>query len=288
MISILIPSYNFDVTNLIETIHKQIELTTNKFEIICAEDGSTQTFSNEKIKNLKNVTYIHLKKNIGRSKIRNLLANTAKFKWLLFIDCDSEINNNFINNYINKKIDEKKIYYGETVYQKNKPEKDKILHWKYGKNIESKRKKDVFSSHHFLIQKKVFESIKFNEEIKGYGHEDTIFWIDLKKKNYKFEFIKNPVKHIGLETNQVFIKKTKEGLNNLYFLNKKYKLNNILIIRIQKKLSNFLLDHLIIITFQLTKKIILNNLLSKKPNIKLFQFYKLGYYCKITKNHQIN
>ena len=96
MISILIPSYNFDVTNLIETIHKQIELTTNKFEIICAEDGSTQTFSNEKIKNLKNVTYIHLKKNIGRSKIRNLLANTAKFKWLLFIDCDSEINNNFV------------------------------------------------------------------------------------------------------------------------------------------------------------------------------------------------
>jgi len=288
MISILIPSYNFDVTNLIETIHKQIELTTNKFEIICAEDGSTQTFSNEKIKNLKNVTYIHLKKNIGRSKIRNLLANTAKFKWLLFIDCDSEINNNFINNYINKKINEKKIYYGETVYQKHKPEKDKILHWKYGKNIESKRKKDVFSSHHFLIQKKVFESIKFNEEIKGYGHEDTIFWIDLKKKNYKFEFIKNPVKHIGLETNQVFIKKTKEGLNNLYFLNKKYKLNNILIIRIQKKLSNFLLDHLIIITFQLTKKIILNNLLSKKPNITLFQFYKLGYYCKITKDYQIN
>ena len=149
MISILIPAYNFNITNLIEDIHKQIKLTKNEFEIICIEDGSTKTFSNANIINLNNVTYIHLKKNIGRSKIRNLLAKTAKFNWLLFIDCDSEINNNFINNYINKKIDKKKIYYGETVYQKKNQNKKNYFTGSTAKILSQKEKKMYF--HHIIF-----------------------------------------------------------------------------------------------------------------------------------------
>ena len=121
-------------------------------------------------------------------------------------------------------------------------------------------------------------------EIKNYGHEDTIFWIELKKENYKFQFIKNPLTHTGLETNEIFIKKTREALKNLHFLNKKYDLKNISIIKTQKKISQFLLNDFILFFFNLTKKTILKNLLSSKPNIMLFQFYKLGYYFEIIKD----
>ncbi len=285
MISILIPCYNHDILDLVKTIHKQLKITKKKFEIICIEDGSINTFSNVKIKKMSHVKYIHIRENIGRSKMRNFLANKANFKWLLFIDCDSKIEHEeFITNYIENTYDAQKIIYGETVYPKNKPKKNKMLHWKYGRKIETKNKKNIFSSHHFLIHKTIFNKIKFNEELKNYGHEDTIFWIELKNKNYKFKFIKNPLTHIGLETNEKFIQKTKEALQNLYFLSKKHDLNNISIIKAEKKISKFLLNDLIIIFFNLTKKKILKNLLSEKPNIMLFQFYKLGCYCEIIKN----
>mgnify|MGYP001311192092 CR=1 FL=1 len=285
MISILIPCYNYDVIELIQTLHKQINIIKKKFEIICVEDGSTNTFLNINIKKLTHVKYIQLNKNIGRSKIRNFLAKEAKFNWLLFIDCDSKIeNNNFLANYIKCTSTQNIVTYGETVYQDKKPKKEKTLHWKYGKKIETKKKKNIFSSHHFLIYKQAFEKIKFNEDIKYYGHEDTIFWIDLKNENYKFKFIKNPLTHIGLETNEIFIKKTKDALINLYLLNKKYDLNSISIIKTQKKISRFLSAELILYIFNLTKKHILKNLVSSNPSIILFQFYKLGCYFELIKD----
>ena len=103
MLSVLIPCYNFNVVNLVKDVLEQLNLLKIRFEIICIEDGSSKKFSNSKLKKIPNVTYIINETNIGRSKMRNLLSKKAKFNWLLFIDCDSEITNkNFISNYINK------------------------------------------------------------------------------------------------------------------------------------------------------------------------------------------
>ena len=157
MISILIPCYNFNITELVQEIHKQTKKTNKKFEIICAEDGSNKIFSNPNIKRLQNVKYLKLKKNIGRSKIRNFLATEATFNSLLFIDCDSKIENeNFIEKYINQINNEKKIVYGQTIYEKQKPKKEQILHWKYGIKIESKRKKKYIFITSFFNTKKYF------------------------------------------------------------------------------------------------------------------------------------
>jgi len=107
MLSILIPCYNFNIHNLVKDIWKQGKLLKINFEIICIEDGSSEMFLNHNIKNLQYVNYIVNQENIGRSKIRNLLAKKAKFNWLLFIDCDSKINNNkFLSNYIDKIINQ--------------------------------------------------------------------------------------------------------------------------------------------------------------------------------------
>ena len=284
MLSILIPCYNFSVFHLIKDLHQQAELQKIHFEIICAEDGSTEKFSNSDVKKFKNVTYLNHEKNVGRSKIRNLLSKQAKFKWLLFIDCDSKINNkNFLSDYLQKTQYSNSLFYGETEYEKRIKNPKKKLHWLYGKKIESKRKKKQFSSHHFLIQKKIFNDILFNEKIKGYGHEDTIFSIEMKLKNYKLIYIKNTLLHIGLENNDEFIRKVENSLTNLIKLSKQYKLNHLKIIRIHKILSSCYFDYIIIILFQSLKKIILKNLLSKEPNLLFFQFYKLGYYCKNVK-----
>jgi len=295
-LSILIPCYNWDVLNLINTLHslcnKQLEI--NEFEIICIEDASEICYSNEQLSQIENVVYEKLKVNIGRSSIRNLMAKKAQYEWLLFIDADSKItHSNFINNYIkcvlenqdNNFLDsEHNIYYGITTYSNSCPKNDRILHWKYGTQIESKRKKNIFSSHHFLIKKELFDinknhQIKFDENISTYGYEDLLFVIN---NNLKAIYINNPLCHIGLKKNNKFIKDTESALDNLINYSKfthKYS-EKIKIIQIAKTISMFYLDYFIILIFKLLKNSIINNLNSKNPSICLFQFYKLGYFLK--------
>jgi len=101
-LSILIPSYNYSIFDLVKTLHRQVERTLIKYEILCFDDASTILIpENEKINTLSNCSYIVLKQNIGRSSIRNLLASTAHCENLLFLDADTiPIHENFVENYI--------------------------------------------------------------------------------------------------------------------------------------------------------------------------------------------
>lgn len=291
-ISILIPCYNWDIFALVDSLQKLCEKSSNikNYEILCIEDASTQCFSNHKIANLKNVTYDHLSKNVGRSKIRNLIAKKAIYNWLLFIDADHKVTNiNFIENYIKKIIthsatcsEEKKIYYGSTTYPEEPPVKNKILHWKYGKKIESKRKKSVFSSHHFLIPKTYFTKygIMFNESITTYGYEDVFLILDY---NLKPVYIENPLLHIGIKTNSLFIQQTESAIENLmhYYRNNRNYSKTIRIINTHQYLSILKLKQITLLLFRLLRIPILKNLNSHYPLIWLFQFYKLGYLLEL-------
>ena len=102
MISICIPIYNFNVVDLIITIINQGEKSKKPYEVICIDDGSNAEILklNAEIKSYKKVKYLILKKNIGRSKIRNLFLENATYENLLFIDCDCSIlNGNFLEKY---------------------------------------------------------------------------------------------------------------------------------------------------------------------------------------------
>ena len=139
MLSILIPTYNYNVYNLVATLYKQLEKTGMIFEIICLDDASTTIFlENEKINSLVHCSYKKLETNIGRSRIRNLLAKKAKYDWLLFLDADVlPKNDDFILKYIEHIHTDEKIVNGGLLYVKEKPEKGKLLRWIYGKNREA-------------------------------------------------------------------------------------------------------------------------------------------------------
>ena len=296
-ISILIPCYNWSIYNLVHDLHKLCakSLKIDKFEIICIEDNSVIFFKNAEISTLQHVTYETLSQNIGRSKIRNLLAKKANYEWLLFIDADQKIiNNKFIEIYIHKIINHNNykskrntLYYGSTIYPEKILEKNTELHLKYGSSVEAKRKKHVFSSHHFLISKHYFSEnkISFNENITSYGYEDVFFVLE---NNLKTIYIKNPLLHIGVKKTEKFIKQTESALRNL---SDQHKLtaNPEKIIRIlyfHKKISDMGLTKIILNIFNISKAMILKNLHSKHPSIWLFQFYKLGFFLQL-KNTQI-
>ena len=280
-LSILIPIYNWNVKDLVLTLHNQCIKLKIQFEIICIEDCSNKTFENKKIEKLKHVTYKILPTNIGRSKIRNLLAKKAQSQFILFIDSDSYLNqnNNFIETYLKESLtiqSNTEIIYGQTLYTLQKPQHNKLLHWTYGRKIESKHKKHNFSSHHFLCKKILFHTYQFNENIDSYGYEDVDF-----RQGKAIKYINNPLYHIGLKNTETFIRDTESALQNINTHS-----TNSKILNIWMKISMIWGDRLVYGIFKIFKTLIIHNLKSNSPSMLIFQFYKLGYFCGI-KYHYI-
>ncbi|MGG7036025.1 MAG: glycosyltransferase family 2 protein [Flavobacterium sp.] len=292
MLSILIPTYNYNAFSLVSEIHKQITREKIPFEIICLDDASTKSFpENEKINHLKNTQYEILEKNIGRSKIRNLLAKKAKFDWLLFLDVDVlPKNEDFIAKYIPFLDNKAKIVSGGMLYQEEKPKKDKLFRWIYGKNRESlpanERQKKPYVSFltlNFLIHKSIFERVYFNETLPNLRHEDTLFSYNLMQYKIVVEHIDNPIYHLGLDDFDLAIKKENESLIAL-----KHLLDNNLLdpdyIKISKALSiikNLKLTWIIAFFYKASKSLLIKNLSGNNPSLFLFDLYRLGYYCML-------
>ena len=120
MISICIPIYNFNVTELVKTLSAQLKDLNCPSEIILIDDCSDISFkkANENICSKEN--YIQLDKNIGRAAIRNRFLEYAKYEYLLFLDCDMVVHsNNFLDKYFNA-INEcnNKVICGGLIYLK--------------------------------------------------------------------------------------------------------------------------------------------------------------------------
>ncbi len=295
MLSICIPIYQYDVYNLIKELNKQCKLTTIPFEIICIDDNSDLLLKgkNKKIEEFENVIYTELKENIGRSKIRNLFIERANFDSLLFLDCDCSIpNDRFIQKYY-ENIDTDITYGGRKHFDLKPVNEAIVLRWKYGKDredlsIEERLKAPYisFRSNNFMIKKHILSIITFDETITKYGHEDTLFALQLKKENIYINHIENIVIHEGLENNTDFIGKTKIAVDNLNELIKSNKLKpeETKLFKTYQLLNRSKTTYLMNFFSSFFMKISSKNLLKKNPKIFWLDIYKLFYLIKIRHN----
>jgi len=296
MLSVLVPVYNFDIRELIKTLSNQALKSKKPFEIIVVDDASDLKFKkiNHVITSYKGVVYSEEPENIGRSKIRNKLASLAKFKYLLFLDCDSAVaSDKFIANYFNN-ANKAPVIYGGTIYGTQDDLQPKfILHWLHGIKREQSKAKErnvqpnrSFKTNNFFIEKEVLNKVLFNENIKGYGHEDTLFGYELDKQNFTIYHIDNPVVHLGLESSEVFIRKTREGIENLQRImvvngNEKRLIKDVTLLSYYKRLQKLRLEGCFRHIFSRMELRLKKNLLSKKPSLFYFDLYKLGYLCSL-------
>jgi glycosyltransferase involved in cell wall biosynthesis len=295
MLSILIPVYNYDLTSLVNDLQASASYAEVEFEILIGDDGSKQEFGDIFIELAKmdKVRLVQMEKNSGRSKIRNHLAKQAANEWILFIDADSEIpGKNFIKNYLSFTGNEITCVCGGRAYKSEVPAKPELyLHWKYGRNREVKavkyRKKNPwsgFQSNNFLIRKSIFEDPMFNEKISGYGHEDTLFGIELKKRNIPILHINNPALHIGLEDSVQFIEKAREGVRNLL---KVHQLQPEIATGHNRLLNCYLflkktgMRRVFAFLFRVLGSKIEKSLYFKPVNLYLFDFYRLSYMMSL-------
>ncbi len=295
MLSILIPIYNQDVRPLVYTLAKQCNKLKINYQILCFDDQSSEKY---KIKNRElafkmNINYTELPENLGRSKIRNWLGKAAYFEYVLFLDGDSSVKSkDFIKNYMDA-LPTEGVIYGGRHYQVRKPtNKKKLLHWLYGSKREAlpakKRKKDPylnFQSNNFLIPEKVFKEHLFDEKIEGYGYEDLMYAFSLEKNNIKVTHIDNPVIHDGLEVNTVFIKKTENAIHNLVKLYKAKKLKTTRLITWYQWLKDYGLLSSFEWAYAKMEDKIQSNIMSEKPSVKLFNFWKLHLFIKHLKSN---
>lgn len=294
MLSILIPTYNYNITKLVTDLHKQASDTFVDFEILVMEDGSTQFLNeNKTIERLKFCTHTILPSNIGRAAIRNKLADSAKYDHLLFIDCDAEV---IMPHYIEKYLSfckENAVAVGGTAYDNTIKNSKLSLRLKYGRKREGmtaiERAKDGkyshFSTFNFLISKTTFQRIRFDESLKTYGHEDTLFGHQIAELGCDMHHIDNPLQHNGLDDNKTFLAKTEVAVKNLYKL---YQSNNYPFLTNQSKLLlTFIrmkeknLIPLLTSVFTVIKPILRLNLCSKYPSLRIFDLYKLLYLTSI-------
>lgn len=288
MLSILIPVYNYSIFTLVETLHREASLLNIPFEILVQDDASTKYIEENKLTgNLSNVTYQANKVNIGRTATRDALAKRATNNTLLFLDADVlPVKENFLKIFLDHKNDADLII-GGTAYQNTLPSKEYSLRWEFGRNREVKTVVQRNTAPYLsvisqclFIKKETFLLANKNTT-NAYGM-DIYFSHQLKNNAINIKHIDNPVYHLGLETNEVFMVKSLGALDTLitlenqnmivhdysniqraYLRLRKYKMN---------RLASYILNNLTSYFEQ--------NLKSNKPSLLYFDLYRLSYYIK--------
>jgi len=296
MLSILIPTFNDPVYELVKEIHLQCCEAKITFEILVFDDASTNsncTDSNLKINTFSHTNYTILKQNIGRSAVRNKLAQTAKFDWLLFLDADVLPNSRaFISSYLQQDYLEYDVVFGGFTYDEDDYSKQCSLRWRYGQKYEQKKavlRNDSPTRHtisaNVLIKKSKFIALNL-EEKNRYGM-DIRFGVLLKQFNCLILHIDNEVIHKGLESNSIFIEKTEQSiLTLLYFFKKdKIKKKDHKLLKFYFTLRNLNLHLILRFTLPFLLPCLKINLQGNYANPALLQCYKLLYLSKHLTNN---
>ncbi|MDI3526991.1 MAG: hypothetical protein PWR03_1174 [Tenuifilum sp.] len=296
MISVCIPVYNFDVTELVNELLAQANRINYPIEILLFDDHSHSYFrkKNEPLGLNSKVNYLEFDFNIGRSKIRNRLADVASGQWLLFLDCDVMVDDpNYLKRYIDN-LPNAKVICGGRKYGPKPFRPELLLRWKYGVYRECKsayiRQMTPYSSFisgNFVIETETFQNIRFNEELSGYGHEDTLLGIDLKRNQVDILHIDNPTIHMGLDSCKEFIEKTEQGVSNLA---KILQMTPCMRKELEKsitllKVFRFLRMIGLLLPLRWISKVytpfIRQNLCSKRPSILIMDLYKLTILARL-------
>ena len=296
MISILIPVFDYDVASLVTGLHQAVKDLPEYDEIIIGADGCSDDYLGmyEALSKLDKVSLLVSSNNVGRASIRNMLADKAGGDYLLFIDADALIQGN-PKDYLARWLDHytaAPVVCGGTDYHKTPPDNpDRYLRWHFGyykekKSLKKRRRRPyaTFSGFNFLIEKSILNKFRFNEELKKYGHEDTLFAYQLKKAGISLEHIDNKLIHDGLESNREYIMKTKDGISNLSILydkvtDKRTFASVVGMIRYFNYFRILGITRLLARVYTKKRRRIEIMLRSPKCSLRIFSIYKMALFC---------
>ena len=285
MLSILIPVYNINCVSLVKKLHEMALLTKIPFEILLADDASCEEVREENrvLNVLKGCHMLELEENHGPAFVRNYLGEQACYPYLLFLDTDTRpVEAEFLSTYLNHVGEH--VVCGGFSYKKVE---GAVLRYKYGMQVEAqpaternKQPYQRFISMNFLIPRKIFLSVRFDETFH-LGYEDTAFGRRLEAAGVPVLHIENPVWHLVEEDTSAFLAKTRRSVKNLLGYEQEL-LPYVRLLRWYNGVKRFHAVALTAFIFRMSESLLEKNLTGKHPSLRLFAFYKLGYFCRLS------
>jgi glycosyltransferase involved in cell wall biosynthesis len=294
MISFLIACYEQDIRALVQSIHLQGKQRPEAFEIIAHDNGpdpSIHEMLQREFQELEGVRFEAGKSSPSRSASRNWLASQAQFPYLVFLDGDSAPpDTRYVDRYFDL-LPTDSVWVGGTAYRQEAPEKGRRLRWVYGRAREersarsrSSAREYGFSSFNFLIPASLFRSVQFKESIMDYGHEDTLFGVELADQGIHLSHCDNPLLHEGLDEDAVFLEKTRTGIHTLLQLIQEGTLKKgTRLYERYRRIQKFGLAPLYKLLFGMLRGAWERNLKSARPSLILFDLWRLGVLCELNK-----
>lgn len=225
-ISMLIPVFNADCSALLTDLLSQaVKLKGVEWELCVAEDGSSDTDSiaaNEAQLQGAHCRHLVYGQNVGRARIRNLLAREARGEWLLFIDSHMRVGkSDFLRTYLS--APDAEVVDGDYVVAADASEWSCSLRYCYEKACEHRhdaaaRSKQPYAGFHtanFLVRRDFFLQNPLEESFSEYGYEDVLFGARMEQQEANILHIDNPVEFRFFESNSRFMDKTDAALRSL-------------------------------------------------------------------------
>lgn len=287
LLSVLIPTYNLDCYNLVRDLSLQLPADA---EIIVGDDGSTDLLNlaaNEPINSLPRCRLWKAPENLGRARIRNRLAQMAQGEWLLFMDSDAMVTDpQYLQRYLDSRVAD--VVVGGTRAPERCPSPEVSLRYRYERRYwerataerRNQRPYESFTAFNFMIRRTVMMETGFDEACSTYGHEDTLLGQTLEAKGKTILHIENPLVHMGLDSNEDFMRKTELALKALLEQTDTLGQSSTLL-KAYRKLKVLHLLPLVRLWHALAGTWERKNLTGKHPCLTLFNIYKLGYYERI-------
>lgn len=285
-VSVLIPNYNNVCVELVTVLQRQAEALGISYEILVADDASPMKEAirqNEDINALPHCRYIVKETNSGSAATRNFLWAQSQYPWLLFLDCDISIpDDHFLERYVTD--DHEGVVNGGIRITDDDGLRHNLryLYEKAAEPAHTAEKRQAnryqeFRSTNFMIERRVFEKCRFDERFTRSGYEDVLFGKMLSQQQVSVTHIDNPVMMTEFEPNADYVRKIERSLRTLYtFRNELRGYSRIL--TSDSGIHIGAVRGMIRLWHRLFGGLERRNLCGKRPCLKLFNLYRLGYY----------
>jgi len=279
--------YNTDARPLARELLRQAQAIGDlDFELLvvddCSTDGSLVARCAE-ISQWPHGRFKALEANIGRARIRNLLASLATKEWLLFLDCDMVIDRpDFLRTYL--QADGDVIYGGYSVG----PGEPSSLRWLYEQahaaehTAEARRRRPYqhFHTGNFLVRRDIMLAHPFDATFSRYGYEDVLFGKQLREAGIAISHIDNPAAFKTFESNASFVGKTEEALLTLAEHRRQLRGYSRLL-TVAEGIHIAPIRWLLRSLHRLVRRPVRRRLCGTHPNLRLFELYKTGHFLTI-------
>ena len=218
-VSVIIPCYDHG-KYIDKAVDSVLDQTFQDFEIIIINDGSSDSFTNNLLKNYKKrKTRVIWQKNKGLGAARNAGIKQAKGKYILPLDSDDKIEKTYLEKAVkildkNHKIDfvvpwVKFFGIENWLWETQIPPLNEVL-------LENRI---AISS---IFKKSCWEKVgEYDEKMKGY--EDWDLWISFIKRGFKGVVIKEPLFFYRKHGKSLFSKADRKHRFLLKYLLKKHR-----------------------------------------------------------------